>query len=196
MLYVDKRFPRRKQNRLQGYDYSQAGCYFITICVKDKHELLGYTVGRDALGAPDIKCDDTPYVHLSEHGRIVQNEIEKTQEHYENIVIPEFVVMPNHVHMIIVIENDDMPRVNDNGALRVNDNGAPRADNNGAPRASRPTISNIVGIIKRKTNKVCGFNMWQTSYHDRIIRTEEEYKQIRKYIQENPQTWLQDCYYE
>ena len=65
----------------------------------------------------------------------------------------------------------------------------------GAPRASRPTsIPNMIGILKRKTNKEYGFKMWQTSYHDHIIRNDEEYLRIWKYIDENPIKWNEDLY--
>ena len=157
--------PIRKHPRLKGYDYSQNGAYFITICVKDRHKMLGRIVGRDAPGAP---C----YVELSEYGQVIYKEIEDTPLYYENITVEKFVVMPNHIHMIVLI----------NG-------------NGGAPRASRPTsawIPKMIGIIKRKTNKANGFNMWQTSYHDHIIRDEEEYLRIWKYIDENPIRWNED----
>ena len=121
---MQKDLPLRKKIRLEGHDYSSAGCYFITICVEGKHEMLG-TVGRDALGAP---CID-----LSEYGDIIQKEIEETHLYYKNIVVDKFVIMPNHVHMIIIID-----------------------DENGAPRASRPTtalIPMVIAILKKKTNK-------------------------------------------
>ena len=175
---MDK-LPIRKYLRLQGYDYNQNGAYFITICVNDKHEMLGEVVGRDALG--------TPYIKLSEYGEIVFKEIEKTPSYYNGITIDKFVVMPNHVHMIITINrNYDSTTINE-------------IKNNGAPRASRPTtalIPNIIAILKKKTNKIFSFNMWQDSYHDRIIRSEKEYQAICKYIDENPAQWAEDEYYE
>ena len=81
--------------------------------------------------------------------------------------------------MIIFVKNDDN-------------------EGTGAPRASRPTtaiIPNIVGILKRKTNKVYGVKLWQDSYHDHIIRDETEYQRIWQYIDENPQKWAEDDYY-
>ncbi|MCL2344177.1 MAG: hypothetical protein FWC62_09860, partial [Firmicutes bacterium] len=79
------------------------------------------------------------------------------------------------------------------------DSGAPRAfSGDGAPRASRPTnalIPSIVAIIKKKTNKAAGFDMWQDSYHDHIIRDEGEYQRIWQYIDENPARWTEDEYH-
>ena len=152
---MEKELPVRKHPRLKGYDYNSNGAYFITFCVENGHEMLGKIVGRDALGAPCI-------VELSEYGKIIYKEIEETPLYYNNVFIDKFVVMPNHIHMIILIDEDD-----------------------GAPRASRPTsalIPRIIGVIKRKTNKAYGFDMWQTSFHDEIIRNEQAYRNIWQYI--------------
>jgi len=158
------------------------------------------TVGRDALGAP--LCDNTvplynakpapyssnvPYLHHSEYGNIVLKEIETIHLHYNNVVIDEYVVMPNHVHMIVFIH--------DEGGVSSDSVALPH---NGAPRASRPTnalIPRIVGMLKKKTNKLFGFNMWQKSFHDHIIRNEEDYYRIVEYIKSNPARWIDDCYF-
>ena len=162
---MQKELPARKHPRLKGYDYSSNGAYHITMCVEDRHEMLGTIVGRDALGAPCI-------VELSEYGKIVHKEIEDTPSYYKNVFIDKFTVMPNHIHMIILITGE-----------------------NGAPRASRPTtalIPRIVSILKKKTNKMFGFNIWQDRYHDRILRNEEEYQTRWRYIDENPAKWAED----
>ena len=99
--------------------------------------------------------------------------------YYDNIIIDKFIVMPNHVHLIVLVTNKNDKE-------------------NGAPRASRPTtalIPNIVGVLKRKTNKTYGFKMWQDSYHDHIIRDETEYRRIWQYIDENPTHWTEDEYF-
>jgi len=158
----------RKHPRLKRHDYSSDGAYFITFSVKDRHEMLGEVVGRDAPGAL--------WVELSQYGTVIHEEIQKTRLHYANIEIDKFIVMPNHIHMIVLI----------------------RGVGDGAPRASRPTsaaIPNLVGVLKRKTNKIYGFKMWQTSYHDRVIRNEEEYQRIWRYIDQNPAKWEEDHYY-
>jgi len=159
---------QRKNIRLKDYDYSQAGCYFVTICVKDKHELLGNVVGRDAPGAP--------YMQLSEYGEVIRKEIENTNSFYNEVSIDKFAVMPNHVHILLSIQNE-----------------------NGAPRASRPTtalIPRIVAMLKKKTNKIYGFNMWQTSYHDHVVRGQSDYRTKWRYIDQNPARWAEDEYYK
>jgi len=189
-----KDLPVRKHPRLKGYDYNQNGAYFITFCVKDRHEILGRIVGRDALGAPfpaDIL--GAPSIELSDYGEAVQREIEKTQECYDGVVVDKYVIMPNHVHMILLVNRDSVaPR-------GLSDNGAPRAlSESVAPRASRPTnalIPSIVAIIKKKANKTAGFDMWQDSYHDHIIRDDGEYQRIWQYVDENPARWAEDEYH-
>ena len=163
-----KNFPVRKHPRLKDYDYNQNGAYFITFCVKEKHEMLGRVVGRDAPGAP--------FLELSDYGKTVRQEIDETQKHYDGVTVDKYVVMPNHVHMLISVNRDD-----------------------GAPRASRPTnalIPAIVAVIKKNTNRAFGFDMWQHSYHDHIIRGEDEYRRIWAYIEENPAKWAEDEYYQ
>ena len=175
-----RNLPIRKHPRLKRYDYSSNGAYFITFCVKDGHETLGEIVGRDALGAP-CPHRNIPYIQLSEYGSALQKEIEDTHLYYDNIFVDKFVVMPNHVHLIIMIKH------NQNAV-----------DEDGAPRASRPTnmlIPNFIAILKKKTNRIYGFDMWQRSYHDHIIRNESDYQRIWQYIDQNPLRWEEDCYY-
>jgi len=185
-----KELPVRKHPRLKGYDYSQNGAYFVTFCVKGGHEMLGRVVGRDALGAPSIRdAHGRLHIELSDYGEAVRREIEETQICYDGVVVDKYVVMPNHVHLIIHIKR--------NGGVIPGRNGEVPG-NHGAPRASRPTsalVPNIVAVIKRKTNKAFGFNMWQKSYHDHIIRDEDEYQRIWQYIDENPAKWTEDKYY-
>ena len=150
----------RKPNRLKKYDYSQNGYYFITICVKDKHELLG----QIDVGANCVRpC-------LSEQGHIVEKEIHVLSETYDAVEINKYVVMPNHLHMIIVIS--------DSGRTQF-----------------APTISHIIKQFKGSITKKIGFSIWQRSFHDHIIRNEKEYLKIWQYIDENPMKWQEDCFY-
>ena len=161
---------------MKNWNYNSNAVYHITICVQDRHEMLGKVVGRDAPGAPSSteNTTNTPSIELSEYGKIVFDEIEETKSHYPDITVDNFIVMPNHIHILIRINRED-----------------------GAPRASRPTtalIPRIITVLKRKTNKAYGFNMWQDSYHDHIIRDEAEYQRIWQYVESNPERWEQDEY--
>ena len=164
---MEKEQPTRKGIRLQGHDYSSAGAYFITVCVKDKNELLGRIVGDAALRVP---CCE-----LSEHGIFVDVQIRKISTIYPEAFVDNYVIMPNHIHMIVSI-----------------------VDMGGTRRGASPTkavLPQIVQGLKSITTKQFGVNIWQRSYHDHIIRNEAEYQKIWQYIDENPQTWTNDRYY-
>jgi len=106
--YMEKELPVRKKIRLDGYDYSQAGYYFITMCIEGKHEMLGQIVGRGIL--------DAPFVELTEYGNNVVEAIKFLNNKNQNINIEKYVIMPNHVHMIIVIQNEPNAMVDSGGA--------------------------------------------------------------------------------
>lgn len=151
----------RKKLRLKGYDYSSAGWYFVTICIKEKEHLLGHVVGADVLIGPQMQ--------LSELGQQVDAVMASMPG------VDKFVIMPNHIHMILRIEQDK------SGPMGTS-----------APTGSLPYI---VRYFKRSVTQVCGRNVWQRSYHDHIIRNEEEYLEIWTYIDTNPAKWADDCYY-
>ena len=161
-----KDLPVRKSNRLKDYDYSQAGYYFITICVSDGNDLLGDIVAGQ--------------LSLSEYGKTVKLEIEKIPTVRKECIIQKYVVMPNHIHMIVQIVGDDGNRP------------AERAD---CHLPLQKSISNMVQGLKGAVTRRLGFSIWQRSFHDHIIRDEAEYQRIWLYIDENPQRWNEDCYY-
>ena len=158
---MQRELPVRKKIRLEGHDYSQVGAYFVTICVENRHEMLGEVVGRDALIAPRVR--------LSEYGEIVTKHIERINVCYTSARVDHYVVMPNHIHMLISIH--------------------------GAMKASRPTVSTLVRSLKTMITKDFGFSLFQTSFHDHIIRDEADYRRIWQYIDENPAKWTEDQYY-
>jgi putative transposase len=154
------KLPKRKPNRLKNYDYSRNGAYFVTVCVKDRHELLGKIVGCDAHIAPHIE--------LSEYGMVVEKYIHGITG------MVHYVIMPNHIHMIIEIHRE-----------------------NGSMWASTPTqsVSQLIKSFKILVTKQIGFSLWQRSFHDHIIRNEQEYEKIWEYIATNPLKWEEDCFY-
>ena len=158
-------FAKRKRNRLPGYDYSQIGTYFITVCTENKRCVLSKVVGVGVLDDPEIR--------LTEYGEIAQNCIKEMNDIYENIEIEKYVIMPNHIHFLISIINGS--------------SGTPTPTNSGIP--------NFVSTIKRFCNKKYMENIWQRSYYDHIIRDDEDYFTIWNYINDNPAKWLEDKYY-
>jgi REP element-mobilizing transposase RayT len=165
--YMQKEFPVRKPLRLSGYDYSRTGYYFVTICVKDRQEILGKI--------------DHQQIKLSKYGNIVKQEIENTSKIRKECIIDKFIVMPNHIHLIVQIVGDDGNRPDEK-----------RAD---CHQPLRKSIPNMVQGLKGAVTRKIGLSFWQRSYHEHIIRNEDEYKRIWQYIDENPAKWHEDRYY-
>ncbi len=161
--------PNRKSTRLKDYDYSTPGAYFVTICTKGRREILSeIIVGADVL--------DGPQNILYQYGEIANKHLLAMHNFYDNISIVKYVIMPNHIHLLIQITDG----------------------NNGPPRTSVPTkslLSNFISTFKRFCNKEYGENVWQRSFHDHIIRNEQDYVKIAEYIDTNPLTWELDCFY-
>ena len=165
--------PKRKPNRLAGYDYSKNGAYFLTICTKDRVELFGSVTVGAVENAGAVANRTHAYVELSAIGKMVENEIHTMQTIRKNVTVDRHIVMPNHVHMIIVIAEDG-------GRLTT------------APTTS---LSEIIRLWKRAISKQIGFSPWQKSFHDHIIRNEKEYIRIAEYIDHNPEKWEKDCFH-
>jgi REP element-mobilizing transposase RayT len=164
---MHKELPNRKRNRLGEFNYSAEGEYFITICVKDRREILSEIVGDDACDVPQIK--------LSSYGKILEKHISEMSGNFKGINVYNYVIMPNHVHLILQILYGD-----------------------GTSQASSPTKAHIpmfVSQLKRNCNHEIGENIWQRSYHDRVIRNGDEFEKIDTYVRENPYLWKKDCFY-
>ncbi len=162
-------FPKRKPTRLKGYDYNTAGAYFVTICVKDRKQLLSkITVGDGVL--------DVPKNMLTEYGEVVDKYIKQMINFYDNICIDKYVIMPNHIHLLISISDHQ------SGTSRT-------------PSPTNSVISKLISTLKRFCNKKYDKNIWQRSYHDHIIRDKEDYDMIWQYIDTNVIRWKNDCFY-
>ncbi|MBE5714363.1 MAG: transposase [Ruminococcaceae bacterium] len=153
--------PKRKNIRLNDYNYSSNGAYFITICTKNKENLLWKNVGANCVRP----LDQLP---LSKIGIVIENEIYKLNTVYENIKVDKYQIMPNHIHLIIFIYEDS------NGRTQF-----------------APTISRIIKQFKGSITKQIGFSIWQKSFYDRIIRNEKEYQSVWNYIHNNPLKYLE-----
>ena len=172
-------YPVKKRNRLADYDYSQPGAYFITVCVKDRKCLLSTIVGGDAHIAPNPPAAVGADAHISPHPKLTP--IGYVVEKYLKTIpgIGAYVIMPNHVHMILHIAAADMRR--------------------GPMWASAPTDANIPNLIrswKVLISKELGQSIWQRSYYDHVIRDEYDYLVKARYIEENPVKWSSDDYFQ
>ena len=154
-------YPIRKKNRLSGFDYSSPNAYFITICTYQRKNLFWRDVGATNGRPSDLS--------LSSAGKTVQNAIIAISEHYPAYVVEHYVIMPNHIHLL----------------LRV------QADANGRPMVA-PTISTVVAQMKGAVSKHIGKSIWQKGFHDHIVRTEADYQDIWTYIENNPLQWQMD----
>ncbi len=153
---------QRKTIRLQHYDYSQAGYYFVTLCTEDRKNL--FWDGCETVGAT---CGRP----LTPIGDIVNKEIKGFDSIYSDVKIDKYVIMPNHIHMIIAIYEEF------------------------GRSKTAPTISRIVQQFKGSITKNAGFSVWQKSFYDHIIKNEEEYQNIYEYIENNPLKWEEDEYH-
>ena len=186
--------PKRKSVRLQGYNYSQNGAYFLTLCTINRQQILCDIVG-DGLthvlqwsGISDISNYILPQIALTRIGSIVNEAIQYLSDHNDKTGIDQYVIMPNHVHLIVFIDTSEDNRGEVHGTSRIPILGT-------LPSPTNMVIPKLVSSLKRYTNKQCGSEIWQRSYYDHIIRNDEDYLQIWKYIEDNPLKWQEDELY-
>jgi len=193
----------RRSIRLSQFDYSSPNAYFVTICSFRKECLFSDIVdGR---------------VRLNETGAIIEDVWNQLPHRYPHIEIDSFVVMPNHVHGIIWIRNDDEYRMTHRvGAIhelplrQIHPVGAPLVgaqpndipDDDRAGARPAPTLGDVVGAFKSITTveysrtQNARPKLWQRNYYDRVIRDDEELYSVRQYIHDNPKKWELDEYHQ
>jgi putative transposase len=163
----------RKSIRLMDYDYAGAGYYFVTVCVAGMACVFGDVIAGEMV--------------LNKAGKIVRDEWMRSQEIRDEIRIDDFIIMPNHMHMIIEI-------VGANGRSPL------RNDIRKKCMQSKSISSLMAGFKSICTKKINQFRctpgkpVWQRNYYEHIIRTEKDLFRIRKYIRENPANWQYDDY--
>ena len=156
--------PSRKLPRLKGYDYAAQGYYYITICAHDKENIFGW-VGNGL---------DRSAVHLSKIGKIAEEELLEIPTRYDGVRIDDYIVMPNHIHLILILGCDLAER-------------------------SRPfpTVSEIIGLYKsgvsRRIHAETEYqnSIWQKSFYDTVLTNGQQYISVREYITYNPIKWKQ-----
>ncbi|RDC57138.1 hypothetical protein DU508_08080 [Pedobacter chinensis] len=204
--------PNRRSIRLQGYDYSQEGLYFITLCCQDRICRFGEVVNGEMI--------------LNEVGKIAELCWLQIPEHFTNTVLHEFVIMPNHLHGIVKIvgakhlsplndirqeekerennwANRHLPHIertigfSQNRAKDVSQN---RAKDVSLQHGTSKTIGSIVrgfkvGVTKWVRQNTDIHDLWQRNYYEHIIRDEKSYHNISQYIQNNPLNWGKDKFH-
>src|SRR6185295_7946363 len=161
---------RRRSLRLPGFNYGQIGVYFITLCVQHRKYLFGDVV------------NDT--MRVNEFGKIVADEWRRMPTMRPNVVLDEFVVMPNHFHALLAIEGSRR------GVLNTP---------SGQSRSPSQTIGAVLRGFKAATTKKIneyrgqfGEALWQRNYYEHVVRNDDELRRIREYIVNNPMQWALD----
>jgi REP element-mobilizing transposase RayT len=173
-MKFDPKIHHRRSIRLPGYDYSQAGAYYVTIVVH----------GRECIILGEIVSGE---MRLNQFGGIVRDEWEKSAQIRAEIELGAYIVMPNHFHAIVIIHNrrGDRPVAPTRNA---SPNG-PRPQSIGALMAGfKSSVTKRINEIR----KTPGIPIWQRNYYEHIIRNDEEHNRIHLYIEANPANWLDD----
>lgn len=174
MNQYNPKIHHRRSIRLKGYDYSKEGSYFITICCQDRISRFGQVENNEMI--------------LNELGLVAYNEWIKLTERFPNMELDVFQIMPNHMHGIVVLVG---------ATLAVAPN-----DDVGAGASPAPSVSDIIGAYKslvangcleiyKSKNETMG-KLWQRNFYEHIIRDEQSYQRISKYILNNPKKWAND----
>ena len=158
---------KRKTIRKHGADYNNSGVFFITICTNERRCTLSRIVGT---GVPD-----GPQIELLPCGQIADKYINQLNDFYNDISVKAYVIMPNHIHMILHV--------------KTNEYGPSRTP---VPTIQNSTVSRFISTFKRFCNKEYGDNIWQYRSNDHIIRDRQDYIEHLKYIRSNPIRWEHD----
>lgn len=150
---MEYQYPKRKTPRIAGFDYSSVQAYFVTTVA----------AGRERI----FSCiKDGEQIELLPTGRIVQQHIEALPTHYEYVQVQKYVIMPDHIHIIIFIGQSDEQK--------------------------RPSLNQIMAAFKAGVSREIGRPIWQRSYYDHIIRSQSDYDEVWQYIENNPMQWVID----
>ncbi len=166
----------RKRIRIKHYNYSESGYYFVTVCSNNRENIFGEY--NKYVGAGLVSARNN--IKLSEIGRIIDNQWNNIPNQFDNIKLDKYIIMPNHIHGIIIIN-----------------------DMNRAETSPAPTLSDIICSFKSKStleylnylkqnNIQMPMHIWQRSFYDHVIRNERSLNAIRNYIANNPENWEND----
>lgn len=172
----------RKSIRLRGYDYSQPGAYFITICTHQRQPLFGDIVDGSMM--------------LNAAGVMVKQCWRALPQHYLGVELGEWVVMPNHFHGIVhIVTTESVGAIHESPLQNISPANKPC-------HRRGMLLSRFIGQFKmvaakqiNQINDTTGQPVWQRNYHEHIIRNEWAYQNIAEYIRANPQKWQDDTYF-
>ncbi len=186
----DRKKHYRKSIRLINYDYSKIGYYYVTICTKDRKCILGEIENESIL--------------LNKTGKIVKECLENVANHYDDVELDEYCIMPNHIHGVIKIRRGLIHQTPNNSEKEINKNQRILGMINHAPTTDWMLMKNVnitLGKIVRyfkahATKTIHDYSKddfkWQRNYYEHIIRNDEDLNKIREYINNNPYNWDDD----
>ena len=188
---MNKYVNNRRSIRLKDYDYSQIGYYFLTVCVQKKVCIFGDVENNKMI--------------LSDIGKLANQCWLNIPQHFPNVLLHEYVVMPNHIHGIIEItnneNNDNSVGTNNNSPIKIPQCLSEQANNNSPlQKGTSRTIGSIIrgfkiGVTKQLHNDGFVGQIWQRNYYEHIVRNEDDYRNIVEYIINNPTNWEEDKLY-
>lgn len=175
---MENNYPERKPTRIKKYDYSSVGAYFVTICTKDRKQILSEIVRKNntSIGKTNNNtvgeglAPPAYTVRLKPCGKIVEEQLKNLEKRYSNVTIEDYVIMPDHIHAIIFLHKQA------GGA------------------SPSPTLSDVVCAFKSLSARICkqryGMeNLFQRSFAEHVIRNNEDFDEHIKYIHDNPLKW-------
>ncbi|RLD55589.1 MAG: transposase [Bacteroidetes bacterium] len=174
-------YKNRKTPRMQNWDYTQNAAYFITICTANRENYFGEIIDDKMILSPTGILADVFWHEIKNHAKFVE--------------LDEFVVMPNHIHGILILNNP----IGTGHALSLSNANAPSQPLTGENRfqnIGKNSVSAIIGSYKsavtKHANRLKLPNEWQTRFHDHIIRNDDDFDRIKNYIANNPKNWKDD----
>jgi REP-associated tyrosine transposase len=178
---------RHRSLRLKGYDCAEPGAYFVTICTRDRACLFGHVMNGE--------------MHLNEAGEIAQRCWEEIPRHFPHTVLDAMIVMPNHIHGVIVItescrgEASNVPLHVPKTTWRSDASPLRQRPNGTKPGSLSAIVQNFKSVTTKRINQMRGAPgtlLWQRNYYEHVVRNEAELMAIREYIQANPSLWDDD----
>ena len=167
-------------NRLQGYDYGANGCYFVTICTKNREHYFGDIVDKTNITGNAAETDNYPSLRGTEIGKIAEKYWLDIPNHFPFVILDQFAIMPNHIHGILIFNKPDV-------SWQPNKFGR-QSQNLGS------VIRGFKSSLKRYANENNIDFAWQERFYDRIIRDANEFDNVRAYIFNNPANWKDNEY--
>ena len=174
----EKEFPKRKPTRIKNFDYSSTGAYFVTICIRDRMNILSEIVKTDLAATEEIMNSAVGEglappeftIKLKPCGKVVEEQLRLIETRFPSVSVEDYIIMPDHIHAVIFLHN------------------------NAGGASPSPTLNDVLCAFKSLTSRICKHRygiekMFQRSYAEHIVRDRDDYETRRKYIYNNPMRW-------